>query len=289
MRQVSCDRFAGSSYIPQPGPRAAITVPGASSTWRLAHARCRPPFGDLLATAIGYAREGMPVTDDLAQWIEEDRDVLGRPRCSGRLPQGWRALPGRRAPSSRRSSPTRWSSSQRRARARSTRPPARASPSISRASAAALRHADFEEYRALGGADLDLVQGLRGLPAAAAPGGPPRPQSLDGIDFSRQPPNGEPYYHALIQATKWAFEKRDAHLCDPDFADIPLARLLDPAICAAERQEWLNGPVRLTATAPTGSDTTFICVADSEGNAVGTVQSLYFDFARAWSIPPRAC
>ncbi|WP_133666937.1 gamma-glutamyltransferase [Paraburkholderia sp. BL10I2N1] len=35
------------------------------------------------------------------------------------------------------------------------------------------------------------------------------------------------------------------------------------------------------AAQPQGSDTTFICVADSEGNAVGHVQRLNFDFGAA--------
>jgi gamma-glutamyltranspeptidase/glutathione hydrolase len=69
-RQVSPQNYAGESRIPQRGPRAAITVPGAVDSWRLAHARFgRLPFADLLAGAIGFAREGMPVSDDLAQWI----------------------------------------------------------------------------------------------------------------------------------------------------------------------------------------------------------------------------
>ena len=281
--QVSCDHYAEARQIPQRGPRAAITVPGAVDSWRLAHARFgRLPFADLLSAAIGLARDGMPVSDDLAQWIEEDRDALA-------------ADPGAAAVFLKDGKPYRAGERLRQTRLAdtleliATQGP-RAFYETTGASIAAylaqrgglLRHADFEAYRArwvepisTSYRDYEVYQlpppsqGLAGLLIL---------NFLDGIDFSRQPPNSEPYYHALIQATKWAFEKRDAHLCDPDFGDIPLKRLLDKEVCAAERREWLDGPVRLTATAPTGSDTTFISVADAEGNAVGTVQSLYFDF-----------
>ena len=52
---------------------------------------------------------------------------------------------------------------------------------------------------------------------------------LQGIDLARLQNNTGAYFHALIQATKWAFEKRDRHLADPNFVDVPLADLLDPA------------------------------------------------------------
>ena len=74
---ISLADYAGMASIPQRGPRAAITVPGAVDSWRLAHERFgRLPMADLLATAVDLARQGMPISDDLAGWIEDDHEPL---------------------------------------------------------------------------------------------------------------------------------------------------------------------------------------------------------------------
>ena len=51
---------------------------------------------------------------------------------------------------------------------------------------------------------------------------------LEGLDVRRMGPTSPDFYNALIQATKWAFEKRDRHLCDPLFHEIPIPKLLAP-------------------------------------------------------------
>ena len=78
---------------------------------------------------------------------------------------------------------------------------------------------------------------------------------------------------------------RDRYLTDPDFYDIPIEKLLDPALANAERDEWLNDTQRTHENRAGGSDTTFISIADRYGNAVGLVQSLYFDFGACVTDP----
>ena len=73
---------------------------------------------------------------------------------------------------------------------------------------------------------------------------------------------------------------RDAHLTDPAFRDIPVARLLDPAY-AAELAARIDprraaGPAR--ATNPSGGGTVYLAVVDRDGNAVSLIQSLYWTF-----------
>ena len=102
---------------------------------------------------------------------------------------------------------------------------------------------------------------------------------LEGLDLRRMGPASPDFYSALIQATKWAFEKRDRHLCDPALSrEFRFRSFWRRPLHPTERPAWLNDPERTTSSPPSGSDTTFICVADGEGNAVGMVQSLYFDF-----------
>ncbi|MEQ8967544.1 MAG: gamma-glutamyltransferase [Azospirillaceae bacterium] len=69
-------RAAGHEAVPLYGP-FSVTVPGAVAGWRALAERfaARPP-AELLAPAIGLARDGVPVAGDLRTAIETCRDVL---------------------------------------------------------------------------------------------------------------------------------------------------------------------------------------------------------------------
>ena len=72
--------------IPDRGPLAALTVPGAIDGWRLAHERHgRLPCSDLFADAIRHAREGMPVSRSLADWLVQDEEILKRHSGTARI------------------------------------------------------------------------------------------------------------------------------------------------------------------------------------------------------------
>ena len=78
---------------------ATLTVPGAVASWIEAHsAHGRLPLRRVLESAIGYARDGFPVTGRLASFIEMVRDDLLRTREAAALffPQGAAATPGER-------------------------------------------------------------------------------------------------------------------------------------------------------------------------------------------------
>ena len=97
-RGVKASDYATEAAIPHRGPRAAITVPGAVDSWRLAYERFgRLPPAQLLERAVGYARDGMPVSNDLAGWIHDDRvrsaPIPGRRRYS--FPAASPACPAR--------------------------------------------------------------------------------------------------------------------------------------------------------------------------------------------------
>jgi len=58
---------------------ATLTVPGAVASWTEAHrVHGRLPLRRVLESAIGYARDGFPVTGRLASFIEMTRDDLVR-------------------------------------------------------------------------------------------------------------------------------------------------------------------------------------------------------------------
>jgi gamma-glutamyltranspeptidase/glutathione hydrolase len=68
----------GLSDVPYKGPLpATLTVPGAVASWTEAHAAFgRLPLKRCLESAIGYARDGFPVTARLAHWRNMARPDL---------------------------------------------------------------------------------------------------------------------------------------------------------------------------------------------------------------------
>ena len=76
------DAFArrGLSEVPVKGPLpGTLTVPGAVASWGMAHATYgRLPLRRCLESAIGYARDGFPVTPRLAHWRDVARPELAK-------------------------------------------------------------------------------------------------------------------------------------------------------------------------------------------------------------------
>lgn len=283
-RRVGPEAYAGRRAIPARGPLAAITVPGAVDSWRLAHERFGSlPLGRLLDSAIRYAREGMPVSAGLAGWIRESAPALSEDAGASELffTEGKPPVEGTRLVQT--------------ALAKTLSSIATEGPryfynftgrSIARhlGSIGGLLDAnDLASYQARWVEPISVryrdytafqlpppSQGLAGLLIL---------NFLNGIDVSRLGDGSPGYFHAVIQAIKWAFRQRDAWLTDPKFLDIPLATLLDARAANRERASALES---LSYDAqPKGSDTVFLATADAEGNAVGLVQSLYFDFGAA--------
>lgn len=68
---------SGRTAIPERGPAAALTVPGAVDGWRLAHEEHgRLPWDRLFEDAVALARGGLPLTENLARWIRRGQSVL---------------------------------------------------------------------------------------------------------------------------------------------------------------------------------------------------------------------
>jgi len=70
---------------------ATLTTPGAVASWGLAHAAYgKLPLKQCLQSAIGYAREGFPVTERLAGWIDYAKaDLAAHPESAALyLPAG---------------------------------------------------------------------------------------------------------------------------------------------------------------------------------------------------------
>jgi gamma-glutamyltranspeptidase / glutathione hydrolase len=120
---------------------------------------------------------------------------------------------------------------------------------------------------------------------------------LEGFDLVALSHEPAEYVHTIVECAKLAFADRDAWYGDPDFADVPLERLLSPEYAAERRGlvgEEASGelcpglggtlprrasgtepqsPVEAGAGEPTRGDTCHVDVADRHGNLVSATPS----------------
>jgi gamma-glutamyltranspeptidase/glutathione hydrolase len=84
-------------------------------------------------------------------------------------------------------------------------------------------------------------------------------------------------WHERIEAVKRAMADRDAYIADPDAVDVPVSALLAEDYLRA-RAAGIDGRAADGARPGLGSDTTYLCTADAEGNLVSFIQSLFGPF-----------
>ena len=115
---------------------------------------------------------------------------------------------------------------------------------------------------------------------------------LQGYDLEAMGHNSAAYLHLLAESMKLAYADRAKYMGDPDFGDVPVADLIDPAYAARQRE--LIDPARATASAqidpgralyPESSDTTHYTVADRDGNVVSNTYTLNFSFGSHVVVP----
>lgn len=290
-RNASIDWFRsrGMTEIPVRGfLPATLTVPGAVASWCAAHEEYgRLPLARDLADAVGYAREGFPVTGRLARWIE---------MCTGEGALNAHALelfnPGPTAPRAGARLANRGLASVLERIAAAGHDgfyggeTARSLASFSQAGGGFFDAADFGAQHAKWGEPLRGT--YRGVEIFETP--PPTHgftvlemlNLIEPHDIGAMDPLGPDLAHLLVQAKQIAYHDRDRLLGDPEFSAVPLERLLSKAY-AAERRRLIR-PDRALAwdLVPSfgtlSGDTVFICAVDKEGNAVALIQSLYFAF-----------
>jgi len=100
---------------------------------------------------------------------------------------------------------------------------------------------------------------------------------LEGYDIASMGFGSKEYIHTFVEAKKLAFEDRAKFYADPDFADIPIDKLISKEY-ANERREMID-PDRAARSYPAGEleqgNTIYLTVADKEGNMVSLIQSNY--------------
>ncbi len=283
-RSLTLDYFRNNGHekIPSHGP-LPVSVPGAVDGWFELHGR----FGSqsmkkILAPAIGYARDGFPVTELIAYYW--DRSV---PRLSqypgfseifapeGRAPRKGEMF---RNPALAKTYQTLAAKGR----------DAFYTGAIARTIADYMaEHGGFLSYDDLAGHRSEWVQPVstnyRGYDVWELP---PNGQGiaalqilniLEGYDLSALGHDNADYVHLFTEAKKLAFEDRAKFYADMEFADVPVAQLIGKDYAAQRRK--LIDPARAARSYPAGDlghgDTIYLTVADKDGNMVSLIQSNY--------------
>ena len=105
---------------------------------------------------------------------------------------------------------------------------------------------------------------------------------LDGFPTAADPLSPE-RLHRHVEAARLVYRDRDAFLADPAQADVPMARLMDPAYLRAlhdsiDPTRALDLPRAGEAALPVHRDTVYLCVVDRDGNACSFINSLFKSF-----------
>ncbi|MEX2496099.1 MAG: gamma-glutamyltransferase [Woeseia sp.] len=270
--------------MPGLGP-LSVSVPGAVDGWFELQARYgRLPMADLLAPAIGYAREGFPVSAVIASCWNADAMVLKNYAGFSEtfLPNGAAPAKGdvfrnpRLADTLERIA----------AGGREAFYKGEIAREIGRYMA---KEGGFLHESDLGDHRSEWVEPLsasyRGYQVFELP---PNGQGvavlqmlniLEAYDLTSMGYGSADYVHALVEAKKLVYEDRAKYYADPEFFKAPLHKLISKDY-ADERRRLIDAGKASLRYAPgdvalEGGDTIYLAAADRDGNMVSLIQSNY--------------
>ena len=282
--------------IPARGGVAANTVAGTVSGWGAAHRLSRGalggrlPLSRLLADAIAYARDGIPVTASQSLLTSAKLDELqARPGFAETFldgdaapAAGARFLQKQLADTLERIAKAGTGDFYRGELARSMAVDLARVGSPLTADDLARHHAQLVDPLQLAHRSGMLfnmtppTQGVVSLLILAI---------LDALDIRSVPPGSADYVHLCVEATKQAFRVRDTGVTDPRYMKISALSLLAP-----DHVRSLAQAIDSRRAAPWGGrtqagDTVWMGVIDSEGRAVSFIQSIYHEFGSGIVLP----
>ena len=279
-------RDRGLSEIPYRGVLpGTLTVPGGVASWCEAHAaHGRVPLARSLEPAIAYARDGFPVTARLAQHIESTAaaGVFNAEARAIFMPRGKPPAVGATL-----ANPDLARTLERIAGAGREGfyggETARGLARFARAAGGFFDEADLRAQDASWGEPVSTT--YRGVTIYETPAPTQGFTVLEMLNLLEPLPVGRweflgpDHVHFLVQAKQIAYHDRDRHLADPEFAPVPIERLVSRAY--ADERRGLIDPTRALAWDRVPSygsldgDTVSVAAVDADGNAAALIQSLY--------------
>ena len=278
----------GLSYVPFYGP-LPVSVPGCVDGWFTLHEKFgRLPMEDILQPAMDYGNNGFPVSEVIAYEMASSYEALkdqpgfaqtympkGRPPVKGEvfvnkdLANTYELIAKKGRDAFYKGSIAKTIDSYMK------------------------KHGGFLSYEDLASHTSNWVTPVsinyRGYDVWELP---PNGQGtaalqmlniLEGFDIAKMGFGSAEYLHVLTEAKKLAYEDRAKFYADPEFNKIPLETLLSDAY-AAERRNLID--INKAADSyPAGDmeietgNTTYLTVADKDGNMVSLIQSIYSEFA----------
>lgn len=289
-------RERGLDEIPAKGA-LSVSVPGAVAAWVDAHERFGTmPLAELLAPAIRYAREGFPVSWRLREDFREQGDDLDTAGEALYLPDGEPPAMGARL----RNVPLARTLERIAAEGKAgfyRGPIAERITAFVESQGGYLRREDLADHTStwvepvsreyLNHRWFVMPPNTQGIALLAQMG------MAGSFPLETMGHNTADYLHTLIEIKKRAFADRDRWVADPEHADVPVDRLLDPAylrgraadVDAARAAGDVApgfGPPLTAAAAPGDADddgdTVYLTAVDRWGNAVSWIQSLFSGF-----------
>ncbi|PYE29220.1 gamma-glutamyltranspeptidase/glutathione hydrolase [Rhizobium sp. PP-CC-3A-592] len=282
------ERSGNEAGIPLRGAGSALTSACVVDSWGHAHAYSvrhwggTRTFASLLDDAIGFAKDGFPVTASQAFWLDfREAEAVRWPGFAEVF------MPGGTAPEVGAifRQPQLARTLERLAadgpRAFYEGPLAQAIADGLRAAGSPLTAVDLAETRTREEAPASLV--YRGVELLAPP--PPTQGvttlAIMGIlahfDLTALDAGSADHLHLCVEAVKQAFLDRHG-LADPDVSEQQVDALLDPAHLAARAQAIDIAQAQAWPHVFRTGDTVFFGATDAEGRSVSVLQSTYFDW-----------
>ena len=272
----------GYDMIPQRGA-LSVSVPGAVDGWFELHSRFgKIGMNAILEPAIAYARDGFPVTELIAYYLQRSAPVLSRfPNFTetympdGRMPEKGEIFRNPYLANTYEILATQGRDAFYKG-------------DIARTIESYIReHGGFLTYEDMASHQSEWID--------------PVSTNYRGYDVWQLPPNGQgiavlqilnimegydvasmgfyspEYIHHFVEAKKLAFEDRAHYYADMDFSPVPVQKLISKEY-AAERRNLINpdrAARRYEPGIPEQPNTIYLTVADKDGNMVSLIQSNY--------------
>ncbi len=283
--------FAGEKTVPLRGWNS-VSVPGCVSAWRELSARFgKLPFEKLFEPAIGYGREGFPVSPTIAgQWAAQVPELKAQPGfAEAFMPHGRAPAPGEsfrfpeHAATLERIAATKGEAFYRGELAEKLEAHARANGGAMKASDLAAHRPDWVDTLSMdyrGYTLHELPPNGQGIVALIALG------ILESFDVASHPVDSADSVHLQIEALKLAFADAFAYVADIDHMPFAPARLLDKGYLRerAKLIDMKRAQPFSPGTPPKGG-TVYLAAADASGMMVSMIQSNYMGFGSGVVVP----
>jgi len=277
-------RGLGNTRMPQRGIHSA-TVPGAIRGWEALLKRFgRLPMASVLAPAIDYAEAGFPVGEVVSVYWKDSEQALRADSASAHL-----YLPGGRAPAVNeifRNPDLAWSYRQLAtggADAFYKGAIAQRILATSRRHGGTMTAADLAEFTPEWVEPISTT--YRGWTVYELPPNGQGIAALEMLNIMENFPlaaaghNSAKALHLMIEAKKLAYADMQRYDADPRFAKVPVDAMRSKTYAATRAK--LIDPAHASCTVPPGvpdgtdHGTTYLSVADKDGNMVSLIQSNY--------------